>query len=682
MPLAPSGPTDLENQLAFETLISDVSARLAAAPDEAFASTIETALAETTRFLGADRGQVLSVDAPRSAVRVLQAWYADTLESRAPFPAESFAEHMPWAADLMVMKRQPLVVSALDELPPEAQRDRASFIASGVRSALWIPIAIGPDLRYVLSVEATHGEVHWPRWLPHRLLRLGEILGHTVERQRVAGALHETNARIALAKLAEAQHRAAIAHLEGAVDAAGLGFYVWTPPGETGILDERARDLLGVPPEQDPRLEAFWLEHVHPDDREGVIQAIREVQEEGVERLSRIYRYQHPTRGLLWFQHTTRTFERDRSGRPTRVAGVLQDVTEQKRIEWGIRERETRLEAAAELAGLGFYEIDFVEGRVFVDHRFRDVCGVPPERLQDLQIVDFWLEHVHPDDRPRVVDLRRQMHSEGLDRGNIEYRFLHPTRGERWLQHVSTVAGRHGSPGAIRTFGILRDITERKRAEEELSTLSRRLLRAQEAERALLARELHDDVTQRMAVLAIELGRAESSTPGVAQSDTLRAVREGLVRLSEDIHTLAYQLHPAVLEELGLAEALRTECERKGRHGGIEVTLHLDPAPAAVGKDATLCLYRVAQEALNNVARHARARTASVTLQQVDGGLLLAIRDDGVGFDPGDPGNRGSLGLVSMRERLRLVNGTLDIDTAPGQGTVIVAWVPGEGGQS
>jgi signal transduction histidine kinase len=243
------------------------------------------------------------------------------------------------------------------------------------------------------------------------------------------------------------------------------------------------------------------------------------------------------------------------------------------------------------------------------------------------------------------------MHAGRLDRGSIEYRFFHPSRGERWLQHVSTVVGRDHPSGAIRTFGILHDITENKRAEEELTTLSQRLIQAQEAERALIARDLHDDVTQRMAVLAIELGRAESSAADGAPSETLRTVREGLVRLSEDVHSLAYRLHPSVLEELGLVEALRTECERKGRHGGIDVTLDLDPVPAAVGKDATLCLYRVAQEALNNVARHARAHTASVVLRQVDGGLLLAIKDDGVGFDPEETRGRGSLGLVSMRER-------------------------------
>jgi PAS domain S-box-containing protein len=349
-------------------------------------------------------------------------------------------------------------------------------------------------------------------------------------------------------KKAEAAQRATIARLEAAVDAGGLGFYLMSPPAEMADLDDRTRAMLGVPPEDEPRSRSFWLEHVHPDDRDRVFQAIRDVMDGGVGGLSRVYRYQHPTRGLVWYQHTTRTFERDGSGRPTRVAGVLQDITE--------------------------------------------------------------------------------------------------------LKH----------------------------AEEELSTLSRRLIRAQEAERALLARELHDDVTQRMAVLAIDLGRAESAAPGDRRSETLRAVREGLVRLSEDIHSLAYRLHPSVLEELGLAEALRTECERRGRHGGIDITLDLDPVPADLGKDAALCLYRVAQEALNNVARHARARTARVILRQVDGGLLLAVRDGGVGFEPGETRARGSLGLVSMRERLRLVNGTLDVESAPGHGTSVTAWVPGDGG--
>jgi two-component system, NarL family, sensor kinase len=231
--------------------------------------------------------------------------------------------------------------------------------------------------------------------------------------------------------------------------------------------------------------------------------------------------------------------------------------------------------------------------------------------------------------------------------------------------------------GALNRQEIFAGLRE---TEDNLRDLSRRLIRAHEDERALLARELHDDVTQRLAVIAIDVGRAELAAPDAVQAETIRAVREGLVRLSEDVHTLAYQLHPSVLEELGLSEALRTECERIVRKIRVDFTEEPDPLPVVVGKDTALCLFRVAQEALNNVARHATANAASIALRQMDGGLILVVRDDGVGFDPANPATRRSLGLASMRERVRLVNGKLDIESAPGRGTAITVWVPAEGG--
>jgi PAS domain S-box-containing protein len=347
-----------------------------------------------------------------------------------------------------------------------------------------------------------------------------------------------------------------------------------------------------------------------------------------------------------------------------------------RRAREALRASDARLAWGADLAGLGYYEVGFGEGAMYSDDRLRELCGVPPDRTEGLQVLDFWLEHLHPDDRPRVLELRRQLHDGRLDRLSIEYRYLHPTRGEMWMQHLAGVGARDASRRALVSFGVLRDITSRKRTEEELRDLSQRLIRAHEEERALLARELHDDVTQRLAVLAIDVGRAELAARGGEQAETMKVVREGLARLSEDIHTLAYQLHPSVLKELGLAEALRTECERVGRQGPLAISMELDAPPAGVGKDAALCLFRVAQEALNNVVRHARARSASIVLRAMDGGLLLAVRDDGTGFDPGRAGRGRSLGLAGMRERLRVVNGTIDIESAPGHGTAIVAWVP------
>ena len=317
-----------------------------------------------------------------------------------------------------------------------------------------------------------------------------------------------------------------------------------------------------------------------------------------------------------------------------RVAQIFASGLARKRHELALQQSGARLATGAELAGLAFYEVDYSEGITYADDRLRDLTGVPPDRVSAVQAIEFWIEHLHPDDRERMLDLRRQLHEGTLDQLSLEYRYLHPARGEIWIHHLFRVARRDAGGRALKTFGALRDITEAKRAEIALRDLSRRLIRAHEDERALLARELHDDVTQRLAVLAIEAGRAELAAPVGAQADAMRSIRAELVRLSEDIHSLAYQLHPSILEELGLAEALRAECERRQRQGQPRPVGGPRSGARPSRKDAALCLFRVAQEALNNVARHAAARAASVTLRQMDGGLLLAVRDDGVGFDP------------------------------------------------
>jgi PAS domain S-box-containing protein len=364
-----------------------------------------------------------------------------------------------------------------------------------------------------------------------------------------------------------------------------------------------------------------------------------------------------------------------------RVLGELfAGCLERREMVAALRETEARLSSGADLAGLAHYEMDYARGVSSADDRFFDICGTPPDERQGLQALHFWMDHLHPDDRSRVMETRERLHDGRLDRFETEYRYAHPTRGQRWIHHLARVSRRDAAGRLAASYGVFRDITEGKRADEELADLSRRLIRAQEEERAMIARELHDDVTQRLAVLAIDAGRAELSAPSGEQAEAMRSLREGLVRISEDVHSLAYELHSSVLEELGLVEALRAACERLGRRSRVEVSLDLDAKADQLPRDAALCLFRVAQEALNNVVRHSRGRVARVALQPVDGGVLLAVRDDGVGFDPAGPGPRKSLGLASMRERLRLANGTLDIESAPGNGTAVIAWVPAQEG--
>ena len=217
---------------------------------------------------------------------------------------------------------------------------------------------------------------------------------------------------------------------------------------------------------------------------------------------------------------------------------------------------------------------------------------------------------------------------------------------------------------------------ERKAAEEAARQLSGRLISAQEDERSRLARELHDDVTQRLALLAIDAGRQEQVLATEAGGDAMRAIREGLVRLSEDVHALSYRLHPSILEDLGLVEALNTECQRFSELGTARVEVKAQEIHEEPPGNVALCLFRVAQEALQNTARHSGASTVQVTVRPLDGGLELAVRDDGKGFDPLRQRGRPSLGLASMRQRVDQVHGQLEIESDPGHGTMVLAWVP------
>jgi len=225
-------------------------------------------------------------------------------------------------------------------------------------------------------------------------------------------------------------------------------------------------------------------------------------------------------------------------------------------------------------------------------------------------------------------------------------------------------------------IGLAWQRIHRRRAEGEAMTLSGRLITAHEDERRWLARELHDDITQRLAGLAIDAARLSAAELSPADTEARRSIRGGLVQLSEDVHDLSYRLHPSVLDDLGLVEALKAECERVARVESIQVNVQADRLPQSMPKEVALGIYRVAQEALRNVARHAKASMVQLSLALNEGGLLLTITDNGRGFDPGAPARRPSVGHASMRERIRSLGGKLDIQSTPGMGSTVVAWVP------
>ena len=214
-------------------------------------------------------------------------------------------------------------------------------------------------------------------------------------------------------------------------------------------------------------------------------------------------------------------------------------------------------------------------------------------------------------------------------------------------------------------------------SQNDLRRLAGRLLFAEEEERRRVARELHDDFTQRLAVLAIEAGKLErelsaSSSPA---DKRLATFREQMVQLSSDVHRLSRRLHPTILDDLGLVKAVEAECARFSQQEGIEVGFVGCDVTDALAKEIALSLYRVVQEGLRNVVKHARTKEARVSLIGDGDMIRLSVEDDGEGFDPELVRKKGGLGLASMEERMRLVGGKFMIDSGQGRGTLITVEV-------
>jgi signal transduction histidine kinase len=216
-----------------------------------------------------------------------------------------------------------------------------------------------------------------------------------------------------------------------------------------------------------------------------------------------------------------------------------------------------------------------------------------------------------------------------------------------------------------------------RQAREGLRKLAAKLLHAQEEERRRIAREMHDDWTQRLALLGIDIAKLEKHLGAPEKAlPLLRTMQEQLVGLSEDVHALSRQLHPSILDDLGLVEALRSECAGFSRREGIAVVYRPEEVPTTLPKDVALCVYRVAQEALRNIAKHAAVNEAWLSLAAAGPELVLRVEDKGAGFDPAGLRCQPGLGLSSMEERARLVGAELSVTSARGRGTTVAVRVP------
>lgn len=334
---------------------------------------------------------------------------------------------------------------------------------------------------------------------------------------------------------------------------------------------------------------------------------------------------------------------------------------------------QERLHFLLETANILPWEADAESGQfTYAGGQAGKMFGYPVEQWYE---PDFWPTHIHPDDREQAVSFCLK-HSAILDHYEFEYRMVAMDGSVVWIHDLVNVFREDGRPKTISGFMI--DITERKQTEAALRDLSGRLINAQEEERSRIARELHDDLNQRMALLSIELEQLGQKIPQ-RQSNLQKAVRELRTKAQEisvDIHRLSYQLHPSKLDHLGLATALKSFCEELYTSHGLEIEFVYRGFPATIPKAITLCVFRIAQESLRNIVKHSSTNEALVVLERTDSEVSLCVSDTGCGFNTESDKMKSGLGFISMMERLRLVGGEISIHSQPSWGTQIDVSVP------
>ncbi len=361
------------------------------------------------------------------------------------------------------------------------------------------------------------------------------------------------------------------------------------------------------------------------------------------------------------------------------IFGLLVQRANRRRADVALRESEELFRLMADTAPVMIWVSGPDQRCTYFNKPWLDFTGRPTEA----QVGDGWSEGVLAADLQGCLDTYGRAFA-ARQAFHMEYRLRRFDGEYRWVLDVGVP--RFDADGAFKGYiGSCIDISDHKRVEgalrdsqRELRALTGRLLRAQETERRRIARELHDDLNQGLALLAVELDLLRQKPPespgGVG--GRLQELSARVKQLSSSVHDLSHQLHPSKLEQLGLVAAVRGLCEELGQGHGLRIEFSHHEVPAALPEDTALCLYRIAQEALRNVIRHSGARHARVELEEDGGAVCLRVEDDGAGFDTGlVPGKEG-LGLVSMRERLRLVHGEVAIDSRPSGGTRVAVRVP------
>jgi PAS domain S-box-containing protein len=470
------------------------------------------------------------------------------------------------------------------------------------------------------------------------------------------------------ASLAEAQR---IAH---------LGNWSFNPATQLIRLSAETYRIFGLPPAEDPIVFDEFLQRIHSDDRHLVKQMLLGAISAKEQRESE-HRIRSADAVTRWVHTIVRATSR---AIDAPVPGTMMDITERKLAEQELLESRALLIDAQKLAHVGCCHYNPSDGRVFWTDELYRIHGINPQEF--VPTYDSSMALVHEDDRKAWQDVLAGALREGTP-FTMEFRIVRPDGSVRNLRSLGEVIN-DANGGTTRMLWSVLDITEQKRTEdalrasaEQLTALSRRLVEVQEAERRKLSRELHDRVGQNLTALSINLDMLRTSLADESHAEHRMRLSDSEALLEstvDSIEDVMAELRPPMLDDYGLLPALHWYAKDFSRRTGIAVHVAGKDGVDRSDPEIEITLFRIAQEALVNVAKHAHAKRVQVELDQTPGHCRMTVTDDGIGID-GARRQRPGLGMVTMRERAQAVGGDFKVRNVAGGGTHITIDVPAHG---
>jgi PAS domain S-box-containing protein len=555
-------------------------------------------------------------------------------------------------------ERKELLGQSIEMLVPESARE--SHV--GLRTEYFVrplarPMGIGRDL-YGRRKDGTQFPVE---------IGLNPI--ETEEGTWVLSSIVDVTER----KRAEATLRESEERFRNMADTAPVMIWVSSPDKLCTFFNRVWLEFTGRAMEQE--LGEGWAESVHPDDLDRCF-VTYSASFDARRRYRMEYRLRRADGEYRWVLG---------DGAPRFTSGGIFagyigsciDITERRRAE---EERQKFVSLAdRSLEFVGLCDLDFRP--FYINTAGLRLVGLDNiEAACQIKVQDYFF----PEDQPFITnEFFPRVLRDGY--GKVEIRFRHFKTGEAiWMiYNVFSICDAPGATVGWATVSV--NITERRRAEhalqqsrQELRALAGRLINADEEARKTISRELHDDLSQKLALLAFDTSSLVLSPPPSVEEmkEPLRNLQNRVVQLSQDVRQISHQLHPTILEDLGLTAALSELCDEFSVREGIQVAFEQEAMPKALPVELASCLYRVVQEALHNVSKHARASQVRLKASGSPEGIHLSIHDTGVGFDSEAGLSQHGLGIVSMKERVQLVQGEFSIHSKPGRGTEVTVFVP------